>query len=634
MNIPRATYRIQFTPSFGFSQAKEIVSYLADLGVSHLYASPIFKAHKGSAHGYDIVDPGQLNPELGAAEVFRELVEELKGRGILWLQDIVPNHVAFDSDNEMLMDVLENGRDSAYFHFFDIDWNHPYENLRGRLLAPFLGKFYAEALEDGEIRLEYDEKGMTINYYQLRMPLKVQSYVEVLESRITHLEEKLTGTNPDFTNLLGIIHLFKTLASPQGNIQQSEQVGHAKKMLWLLYSENAAIRQFIDENILLFNGERGKPESFDILDKLISSQLFRLSFWKVASEEINYRRFFTINELISVRVEDKFVFNHTHRLIFQLVREGVFDGLRVDHIDGLYDPTSYLKHLRKRAGDIYIVAEKILASSERLPVSWPIQGSTGYDFMNYVNRIFCKGESQKAFFKLYRSFTGMTAAYEDLVCEKKRTIISKHLAGNIDNLAHLLKKISSHDKYGRDITLYGLRRALVEVMAMCGVYRTYVNQEGATAEDMQYLAQAIQRTHQRLPGFFYEVNFIEKFLLLRYNGHVSEELKKQWIDFVMNFQQYTAPLMAKGFEDTVLYVFAPLLSLNEVGGDPTQFGCTLEEFHDFIAQGPGMRTALNATATHDTKRGEDVRARINVLSEFSQEWEQHLKAWAKLNKKK
>ena len=634
MHLPRATYRIQFSPQFGFKQAREILGYLSDLGISDLYASPIFKARKGSNHGYDIVEPNQLNPQLGTDEDFRSLIDEAKRLGLFWLQDIVPNHMAYDSQNEMLMDVLENGKDSEYYNFFDIDWNHNYENLRSRVLAPFLGKFYADALENGEISLKYDEKGLSINYYEQRLPLRVGSYVRVLEHNIKTLEERLDSSNADFIKLLGIINLFKSLSSQYGDIRQSEQVRHAKKMLWSLYSDNTVIKQFIDESIALFNGTKGKPESFDALDKLISEQLFRLSFWKVASEEINYRRFFTINELVSVRVEDQAVYSHTHQLIFRLIQDGLVCGLRVDHIDGLFDPTQYLKRLRQDVGDAFIVVEKILAPLESLPQSWPIQGSTGYDFLNYVNGAFCNTSARRAFAKLYGSFAGMRMTYEELAIEKKRVIISKHLAGNIDNLAQLLKRISSRDKYGRDMTLYGLRRALVEVMAVFGVYRTYIDHQGARQEDIQYLRQAIERAAERLPGYFYEINFIGKFLLLQYNGAVSEEDKEQWIDFVMNFQQYTAPLMAKGFEDTVLYIYNPLISLNEVGGSPERFGFSREEFHRFN-QGAMQhaRYSLNATATHDTKRGEDVRARINVLSEMPQEWEQHLKQWVKVNRK-
>lgn len=635
MRIPTATYRLQLNHLFGFKKAKEINAYLADLGVSDIYASPIFKARRGSLHGYDIVDPNQLNPELGEYKDFEELISELKKYGLFWLQDIVPNHMAYDSENLMLMDVLENGRDSAYFNFFDIDWEHYYESMRGRVLAPLLGKFYAEALENGEIKLAYDEKGLSISYYDLKFPLRIESYIDFLEHNINLLKQELTTNNYDFIKLLGAINLFKSLAAQEGDTAQSEQVRHTKSMLWVLYNSNTVIKQYIEDNLVFFNGKPGESSSFDALDKLIMRQLFRLSFWKVAAEEINYRRFFTVNELISLKVEDEAVFNQVHDLIFKFVDQGLFSALRVDHIDGLRDPAVYLHRLREKAKETFVAVEKILAPGERLPEQWPIQGTTGYDFMNLVNGLFCKQDNKRAFTKIYRSFADIQDSYEVIIHNKRRLIISKHLAGNIDNLAHLMKKISAKDRYGRDITLYGLKRALVEVMVTFPVYRTYINQESFSEQDSQYIREAIEKARKQLPEFLYEFDFIEKFLLLKYDSSLNQEDKKQWIDFVMNFQQYTGPLMAKGFEDTVLYIYNRLISLNEVGGSPDRFGFSIKEFHDFNAQkAVSGDFSFNATSTHDTKRGEDARARINVLSEIPGEWEANLKNWVKINKKK
>jgi len=635
MRIPLATYRIQFNRDFTFQKAKEIVSYLAELGITDLYASPIFKAKEASTHGYDIVDPNQLNPELGTFDDFIALSSELKQRGLFWIQDIVPNHMAYDSQNQLLMDVLENGRDSAYFGFFDIDWEHPYENLRDKVLTPLLGKFYAESLEQGEISLKYGEKGITINYYGLSLPLKCGSYDKVLGHDIRILEEKLGSNNADFISMLGAINLFKALSSREGDISQSEQIRHAKNMLWSLYNNNPAIREFIEGNIALFNGSKDNPASYDRLDELISEQRFRLSFWKVAAEEINYRRFFTVNELISLKVEDDAVFSHIHELTFKLINEGLFHALRVDHIDGLHDPESYLNKLREKVRDTYLVVEKIVFPGERLSSSWPVQGTTGYDFLNYLNGIFVERRNLRGLTKIYQSFTRLKTPYEDLLCDNKRMIISKHLAGNVDNLAQQIKKLSSKDRYGRDITLYGLKRALVEVMAVFPVYRTYINQANALGMDRRYIQEAISRAKKKLPGFIYELDFIGKFLLLEYNNSLSAEDKQQWIEFVMNFQQYTGPLMAKGFEDTILYIYNRLISLNEVGSAPQEFGFSLEDFYGFLADRfNSFRYSFNATSTHDTKRSEDVRARINVLSEMPREWDAHLKAWEKLNKNK
>lgn len=634
MHIPQATYRVQLHKDFDFQHAKAIIPYLAELGISHFYASPIFKARKGSMHGYDIVDPRQINPELGGLSGFEELTALLKSHGLYWLQDIVPNHMAFDSENSMLMDVLERGRDSQFCKFFDIDWNHLYEGLRGKLLVPFLGKFYAEALENGEIHLQYNETGFGINYYSFSLPLKIESYIQVLEYNLSSLEQNLGAQNPDFIKLIGTIQFLKTLVAKKETTSQYEQLLHAKKMLWSLYTSNKKIHEFIDENIIYFNGMKGEPHSFDALDKLISEQLFRLSFWKVAAEEINYRRFFTINELISLKVEEEDVFNYTHDLIFSLVGTGKFQGLRIDHVDGLYNPADYLKRLRQRVSDTFVLVEKILAENEHLPFDWPVEGTTGYDFMNYVNGVFCKNDNARAFSKLYYKFINQTFSYDELVCSKKRLIISKHLAGNIDNLAHMMKKVSSNDRYGRDLTLYGLRRAMVEVMANFPVYRTYINSESICESDREYIQKAIEKAYKNIPDFLYELNFIKQFLLFGPHGSLGDEDKKELLNFVMNFQQYTAPLMAKGFEDTILYVYNRLISLNEVGSSPELFGFTVGQFHEFnLTKASSSPNSLNATSTHDAKRGEDMRARINVLSEIPDEWESQIKNWSKINQR-
>lgn len=633
MHIPISTYRIQFNPSFGFRVAKKIVPYLAKLGISHIYASPIFKSRKGSLHGYDMVDPNQLNHELGSMEDFEELVGELKNCRMEWLQDFTPNHMAYDYENQMLMNVLENGQSSKYFDFFDIEWNPPYESMKERVLAPFLEKFYGESLENEKIHLRYGESGLTINYHDLKFPLKVKSYVKVLTNRLDELEEKLGKENPDFTKFLEILDILNTLP-PKGD-EKDDRTKFVKRTLWKLHTKNQEVKSFIDENIKTFNGEKGNPESFNLLDKLLSEQLFRLSFWKVATEEINYRRFFNINKLISLRMEDENVFEHVHSLVFKLVEDGKVNGLRIDHIDGLYDPTSYLERLRERIGDTYMVVEKILDLEENLPSFWPIQGTTGYDFLNHVNGIFCDQKNEKEFDRIYPIFTGFKTFYWSLLYEKKKLIIERHMAGDIDNLAHLLKRISSKDRHGSDITLYGLKEAMVEVMALFPVYRTYVNYGIFSETDRLYMKDAVRKAIQRRPDLLYELNFIERFLLLEFEDYLTEEEKKQWIHFVMRLQQFTGPLMAKGFEDTVLYVYNRLLSLNEVGGSPNKFGISSGKFHNFNEKRADLWPhSLNATSTHDTKRGEDVRARISVLSEIPQEWENMVKTWGKINRGK
>lgn len=636
MKVPIATYRLQFNHSFGFKEVRGIVGYLSRLGISSIYASPIFKARKGSLHGYDVVDPNKLNPELGTVQNFEELIKELKNQGMGWVQDIVPNHMAYCGENEMLMDILENGKASSYFKFFDIQWNHPYESISGRLLAPFLGRLYGESLEDGEIQLKYDENGINVNYYDLRFPIRIESYLNIITYRLNTLEERLGEDHTDFIKLLGIFYSLKNLPVHREDIiERRNQIKFIKKMLWELYTRNTEIKRFIDENIKIFNGKKGNPESFSLIDSLLSEQNFRLSFWKVAAEEINYRRFFNINELISLKVEDEDVFNYIHSLIFKLVDEGKVTGLRIDHIDGLNDPTNYLRRLKDKTGDTYIVVEKILDIKEDLPSFLLIQGTTGYEFLNCINGIFCDMKNEREFNEIYLGFTGLTISYEDLVAEKKRLIIGKHMAGDIDNLAHMMKRISGRHRHGSDITLYGLRRALVEVIALFPVYRTYINQDVLSERDKSYIKEAVKRAMHTNPGLSNELDFVEQFLLVKFGEYVSEDAKRECIDFIMRFQQYTGPLMAKGFEDTILYVYNRLLSLNEVGGSPDKFGISVEGFHDFNKKrSKHLYSSMNTTSTHDTKRGEDVRARINVLSEILEEWKAKVEKWGGINESK
>ncbi|MEG3974935.1 malto-oligosyltrehalose synthase [Microcoleus sp. herbarium8] len=635
MRIPTATYRIQFHGGFKFEAAKQIVSYLEELGITDLYASPIFKARKGSTHGYDVVDSNLLNPELGNSEDFESLTYEIKQRKMGWLQDIVPNHMAYDTQNLLLSDVLENGPDSDYFDYFDIEWNHAYENLRGRVLAPLLGNFYGECLENGEIQLQYREKGLTINYYDLKLPVKIDSYGKFITHNLGHLGRELGRRHPDFIKLLGIIYLIKNTSSEVKGKARYDQIAFVKGLLWELYNQNPVVHEFIDENINVFNGEKGNAESFNLLDDLLSDQFYRLSFWKVGAEEINYRRFFTVNELMSVKVEEIKVFHKNHALIFEMVEEGKFTGLRIDHIDGLYDPTEYLKRLRERVGDTYTTVEKILEHEEDLPSYWPIEGTSGYDFLNYVNGVFCRCDREEQFSEIYHRFTRLTVPYEQLFLEKKGLIVEKNLAGDVDNLAQLLKNISGHSRQGNDFTRSGLEKALSAVLTVFPVYRTYINQEGLRESDRTYVKYAIAHAKELVPRLLKELKFIETLLLLEEEETLTVEQKEERRHFVMKLQQLTGPLMAKGVEDTLLYVYYRLLSLNEVGGNPSQFGVSLADFHEFNKQQQiAWPHKMNATATHDTKRGEDVRARINVLSEIPEEWEQQVRSWRELNSSK
>jgi len=632
MRIPQATYRIQFTPDFGFRQAEAIIGYLADLGISDLYASPVFKARQGSEHGYDLVDPTRLNPELGSFADFESLSAKIRERSMGWLQDIVPNHMAFDAQNPYLADIFENGPSSRYYEFFDIDWEHYYEAIQGKVLAPFLGRFYGHALEAGELRLAYAEDGFAVSYYDLNFPLKIESYLTLLTTRVAALRRELGEEQPDYIQFLGILYVLQTLNSEAGSGERPSQVKFIKQNLWTLYKKNPVIRQAIDAAVEACNGRPGEPESFNFLEVLLAEQWFRLAFWKVASEEINYRRFFSINDLISVKVEEQEVFAQSHALIFDMLEKGHFTGLRIDHIDGLYDPAVYLQRLRRQAPQTYLVAEKILGEEEPLP-PWPIQGTTGYDFMNAVNGVFCQTTAEKIFTARYRNFTGMKEDCAELVYAKKKLIIERYLFGDVNNLAHLLKNIASRHRYGSDITMDSLKQALIEVLALFPVYRSYIDAAAIRDEDRRYIETAIDQARERNPGHINELDFIGRILLGQLEEFLPEESRAQWLHFSMRFQQVSGPLMAKGFEDTFLYVYNRLLSLNEVGGHPEHFGLPLDRFHAFNRDRRKFwPQTMNATASHDTKRGEDVRARLNVLSEIPQEWGQQVRSWSRLNR--
>lgn len=629
MRAPSSTYRLQLTPSFGFQAARQIIPYLAELGIRTIYASPIFKARKGSMHGYDVTDPNQLNPELGTTEDFNALVETVHQSGMRWLQDFVPNHMAYDSRNMMLMDVFEKGPGSPYFSFFDIVWDHLRENLRGKVIAPFLGKPYGETLESGELSLQYGDGVFAVRYYDSVYPLKIESYAMIINHGLDELRERLGEEDASFIKLFGISSVLTNL-SDDPNAEQmarTSQMILARDSLWDTYRDNPVIREFVNRQVAEFNRE------VNLLDDLFAQQWFQFTYWRVATKEINYQRFFNINELISLRMEDERVFESIHKLVFSLLSEGRIDGLRIDHVDGLYDPTGYLLRLRKQMGDAFLVVEKILAIAEPLPASWPVQGTTGYDFMNYTGEVFVDSRNERLFQNLYATFAGKQLEYEDLLYEKKKLIIERHLTGDLDNLTSLLKTLSTTTRDAIDLEWEALMMAIAETAAVFPVYRTYIAGDPVEGRDRAYISDAIEKAEARNPTLARALVFLKAVLLLNYPEHLAEEHNRLWLAFVMRFQQFTSPLTAKGTEDTAFYDFNRLTSLNEVGSNPGRFGISVDDFHSFNEQRAKHHPhTLNATATHDNKRGEDVRARISVLSEMPGEWQQNLELWHEQNK--
>lgn len=670
--IPVSTYRLQFNKNFKFSVAKRIIPYLHDLGITDIYSSPYFKAREGSLHGYDIVDHHALNPEVGSEDEYSEMIGELHRFGMGQILDIVPNHMCIASkENAWWMDVLENGPSSRYAGFFDIDWNPVKKEIKDKVLLPVLGDQYGRVLENQEIRLAFEGGAFFIYYYDHRFPVRPGTYSYILGHRIESLKDMLGGDNPHLVELLSIItaigHLpTYTEIEPEKVEERYREKEIIKKRLWELYRESPEVRGFIDENVRLFNGVREEPGSFDLLDGVLREQVYRLSHWRVATEEINYRRFFDINELAAIRMEEPAVFEETHRLIFSLIREGSVTGLRVDHPDGLYDPAEYFRmlqkncYLHKRLGSaggetdeaeiikeyewilssgpqykpFYIVGEKILIKGERMPEDWPIFSTTGYVFLNSVNGIFVDGSNAKAIDNIYSRFVRSRIDFQDIIYEKKKLIMEVAMSSEVNTLAHILNRISEEDRHTRDFTLNSLRAAIVEVIALFSVYRTYVN-SGISDRDRRYIEAAVSRAKRKNPAVSESVfDFLKDVLLLNYPGHFGEEEKKEWLDFTMRFQQITGPLTAKGVDDTAFYVYNRFVSLNEVGGSPDRFGTLLETFHgQNIERSKFWPHALIATSTHDTKRSEDVRARLNVLSEIPDEWREHIVRWGRMNRK-
>ncbi len=631
--IPAASYRLQFCPEFGFTAARDILPYLAGLGISHIYASPVFKPVYGSGHGYDVADHNSLNPELGSEEEFYALTDAAHAQGIKWIQDFVPNHMAYSAENPLIRDIFENGDMSSYYSFFDIQWDHRDELMRGKVLAPFLGSLYGEVLENGEIKLAYDRNGFSLHYYDNVFPLLIETYADIITHRLSFLENAVGRETPDFVKLLGVLYILESLREEKDAAVRYDKVGFIKRMLWELFSENKDVREFIAENIRLFNGRAGEAESVNRLNELLWKQVFRLSFWKVSNEEINYRRFFSINDLICLKIERKEVFDHCHRLLFSLIREGRIDALRIDHIDGLYEPGRYLLRLREELGDIPVYVEKILHTGEGLPPRWPIEGTTGYDFLNEGAALFCNSAAREELISFYRSFSGLSGRTRELFFDKKRLIITNHMAGDLENLARYLRRVYGHDRHGIDIPIQSLKRALMEVMIHLPVYRTYVTDETGRKEDAGYIQEALSLSRERMPSLLYEFDYIENFLLRSYPEHIDEATKERWDDFVLRFQQFTGPLMAKGFEDTFMYAYVPLLSLNEVGGSLENAGKSPQQLHSFLEHRfrdyPG---SMNTGSTHDTKRGEDTRLRINIITECVSDWMEKVRCWSDMNR--
>jgi len=616
----RATYRLQFHRQFTFRDARELVPYLAALGISHIYASPIMEARPGSAHGYDIIDHNRLNPEIGTEADFQALVDALHAHSLGLILDFVPNHMGIGSDNAWWLDVLEWGRDSPFAAYFDINWEPIRPDMRGRVLLPVLGDHYGIILEKGEIALRFDraEGSFSAWYYEHRFPISPRSYAIILKAG----DERLAGLAGQFAALDGC-------SAPNAR----ERANELKQCL----ADCASAPEFagaIERALTGFAGQPGERASFEALHRLLEMQAYRIAYWRVAAEEINYRRFFNINELAGLRMELPELFERTHRLVFKLIERGEVQGLRIDHIDGLFDPKTYCEQLQRSfAAPLYVLVEKILARYEAL-APWSVAGTTGYDFLNQVLGIFVDAASEAAMTRLYRRFANGNDNYDDVLYASKNRITQVNFASEVNVLAHEFHALSMRDWRTRDFTLNGMLSALEEVIAAFPVYRTYVSPESASAEDHRYiewaLAQAKKRWRTQDLSIF---DFLHGVL----TGEPAEpELcddTEKALHTAMHFQQVTGPVMAKAAEDTAFYRYLRLLALNEVGGDPRRFGISVAAFHHLMQE--RLRSwprAMVTTATHDTKRGEDGRVRLALISEIPREWGRRVIQWFRLNR--
>jgi len=644
--IPLSTYRLQFNCDFTFNQAREIVPYLSALGISHLYASPYLKARPGSRHGYDIIDHNALNPEIGTDDEFERLCETLARHGMGQVLDVVPNHMGVQAgDNAWWLDVLENGQTAAHAGFFDIDWAPIKPKLHGKVLLPVLGNHYGAVLESAELQLRFDAEhgAFGIYYYEHHFPVDPAQYPSILAFRMEALSTRLREGSQLLMDYQSLVTAFHNLPSrdeksPESQLERRRDKEVHKRHLAGLVAQSSAIARFLEDNMRILNGKAGESSSFDLLHDLIEKQAYRLAFWRVASDEINYRRFFDINDLAGLCIENDEVFDATHQLLLRLVKEGKLDGLRIDHPDGLYDPEAYfcrlVEHCNRAGRAPYLVVEKILAADENLRSSWPVQGTTGYEFTNLLNGLFVATSAAKSMERAYKSFIGEHVNFDDLLYHSKQLIMKSALSGELNVLANLLSKIAEADRQTCDYTLNGLRTALAEIVACFPVYRGYISAREVAPEDRRNIEQATAAAKRRSttadPSIF---DFLRDVLTLTAADGKSLAYAEQVLVFSMKFQQFTSPVMAKGLEDTSAYIYHRLLSLNEVGGDPRRFGVTRSAFHRANqVRAKSHPHSMLATSTHDTKRSEDMRARLNVLSEIPAAWRLALRHWSRANR--
>jgi (1->4)-alpha-D-glucan 1-alpha-D-glucosylmutase len=666
--VPSSTYRLQIYHAFPLTAARDIVPYLARLGIAACYTSPYFTASPGSTHGYDVCNHNEINPEVGGPDAHAGFTSALAEHGMGHIVDFVPNHMGIGTGtNAWWNDVLENGPSATAATFFDIDWRPVKEELHAKLLLPILGDQYGQVLGRGELQLSFNGSTLVLRYFDQELPINPRRAARVYGAAAEPLRAALGEGDPHLDEFLSIVMSLENLpphseTDPDRKAERQREKAVARARLERLVAEEPRVGEAIQQAVKKFNGVPGDNASFDALHELLEAQAYRLSYWRTASHEINYRRFFDINTLAGIRVEHQEVFDATHRLLGEMIRAGTVNAVRIDHPDGLFNPARYFVMLQELAArslgistasngrPLYVVAEKILSAGERLPRGWAVHGTTGYNFLNDLNGIFIDASQARRTRRVYAKLTGDNEPFDDVLYASKRLIMTTAMASELNVLAHMLDRIGESNRKSRDFTLESLRDVITEVVACFPVYRTYVDERGWTAEDRAVVARAIARARRRNPAMESTLfDFFREVVLPRdvedkehtppgeerrvgYPPADEQEARAR-LRFAMKLQQYTGPVQAKGLEDTAFYRYNVLLSINEVGGDPSRFGRSVEEFHEANAvRASDWPFEMLATATHDTKLGEDVRARINVLSEIPDEWGREVSKWMRVNK--
>lgn len=605
MHIPVSTYRLQLHSGFTFAHLQRIIDYLETLGVTTLYVSPIMQATPGSMHGYDVTDPATINKELGTEEALRSMIHELRKKSMYWLQDIVPNHMAFHTANLRLMDVLERGPVSPYYNFFDIDWNHPDDTLKGKVMVPFLGDALNACITRGEIRLTCGETGFTLNYFDTAWPVSLSAY--------PGLTDYLRENTADKT-LSSTLTKMTAAASGAGLDDWRAHKQSFMEAVWPSPEIRAALDAINNDQIQL--------------QRICDQQYYRLCFWKEADRHINYRRFFTVNELICLRMEDKSVFDTYHAYLHKLYKEKLIQGFRIDHIDGLQDPGQYIQELRQLMGSAcYIIAEKILEAKEDLPAEWALQGTSGYEFLSILSQLLTYRKGAKELLEYYQQLIPWVPPYKKLIRKSKELILHNYISGEWDNLTHLLRSLG----LAGDFPDARIKQALGNFMLALPVYRIYPEHVPLKGKNLEVAHEAFDKAIAADPEYQNELNHLRR--LFTEAGDEDDAIKARVLLFMKRLMQFTGPLTAKGVEDTTFYIYNPLISHDEVGDSPATLGMTVQRFHEKMQKRlASTPLSLNATATHDTKRGEDARVRINVLSRIAERWKQQVNDWIRINR--